>query len=171
MSTKQYLSAILIFITFFSLQFFAKAQDNRDTIRIVKNVIGMSYYQNDKMLDFNQLMDLSKKNEAAYKLMKEAYTLRVVGIGFSSIGGFSVGFSAGYAIGKAISGNIVNMKVFLPFLGAGAALIAIGIGFEVGANNKAKEGVAVFNNAIKQKNNANLNLGFSPNGMMFRLTF
>jgi Na+/H+ antiporter NhaC len=63
------------------------------------------------------------------------------------------------------------MKVFPPFLGAGVALIAIGIGFEVRANNRAKEGVAVYNNSIKQKSNANLDLGFSPNGVILKLSF
>jgi len=54
-------------------------------------------------------------------------------------------------------------------LGAGAVFTGISIGFEVGANNKAKEAITVFNNAIRQSNNANLDLGFSPGGVMLRL--
>jgi len=67
--------------------------------------------------------------------------------------------------------TIRNGILFCSMLGAGAVFIGIGIGFEVGANNKAKEAITVFNNAIRQSNNANLDLGFSPGGVMLRLSF
>jgi len=68
-------------------------------------------------------------------------------------------------------GKPINKNIFYPTLGAGAALIFIGICFEIGANNKAIEGIAVYNNAIKQKNSTSLDLGFSPGGVMLKLSF
>jgi hypothetical protein len=41
----------------------------------------------------------------------------------------------------------------------------------ISISHKVRKGVTVFNNAIKQKNNTYLDLGFSPNGMMLRLNF
>jgi hypothetical protein len=34
-----------------------------------------------------------------------------------------------------------------------------------------RKGVDIFNNTIKQKNNTNIDLGFSPNGMILKLNF
>jgi len=171
MHTKHYLTTILIFATIFLCCFSAKSQNNLDTIRIEKSVIGFDYYNNNNMLNFYQLLNLSKKNEEAHKLMRNAFSFHIASVCFTSAGCFFLGYSAGYVIGCAIKKDLVDMNTFLPFLGAGVGLIGIGIGFELGANNKAKEGVAVYNKSIKQQTNTNLDLGIYPNGMMFRLNF
>ena len=171
MKPKIYLPTILTFAIILLSVFTAKSQNISDTIRIERNAIGVDYYQNDKILNFEQLMDLSVNNQVAHKLMKNAYDLHVFSVAFSSVGGFMIGFSAGYAIGCTLIDNIVNMKLFLHILGAGVGLTGIGISFEVWANNKAKKGVAVFNNEIKNKNNTSFDVGFSTNGMVIRLIF
>ena len=116
-------------------------------------------------------MDLSADNPVAHKLMKDAYTLHVFSICVSSVGGFLLGYSAGYAIRCAVKKNQVDMKIFIPILGVGIGVTGIGIGFELWANGKTNKGILIFNNSVKQKNNSNLNLGFSPNGMALRLNF
>jgi len=171
MKPKIYFPAILIFTVLLLSGFSAKSQNISDTIRIERNAIGIDYCQNDKVLNFKQLMKISANNQVAHKLMKNAYDLHVFSVAFSSVGSFMLGFSAGYAIGCTLIDNIVNMKLFLPFLCAGAGLTGIGISFEVWANNKARKGVAVFNNEIKNKNNTSFDVGFSTNGMVIRLIF
>ena len=133
--------------------------------------MGVDYFQNNKMLNFSQLMDLSASNPAAHKLMKDAHTLYISSICFNAAGGFLLGYSAGYAIRCAVKKNQVNMKKFIPILGAGVGVIGIGIGFELWSNNKTNKGVLILNNAVKQKNSTNVNLGFSPNGMALKLNF
>jgi len=171
MNKKTYLSVILFFATIILSVLSAKSQDISDTIRIERNAIGVEYYQNNKTLKFNQLMDISANNQVAHKLIKNAYALHILSVSFSSLGGFMIGFSAGYAIGCAIQENLVDMKIFLPILGTGVGFSGIGIGFEVGANNKVKKGVAIFNHSIKQKSNTNINLGISTNGMLIKMNF
>jgi len=74
MKPKIYLPTILTFAIILLSGFSAKSQSISDTIRIERNAIGIDYCQNNKMLNFSQLMDLSASNPAAHKLMKDAYT-------------------------------------------------------------------------------------------------
>ena len=74
MNPKPLFPAILIFTVLLLSVFTAKSQSISDTIRIERNAIGIDYCQNNKMLNFSQLMDLSASNPAAHKLMKDAYT-------------------------------------------------------------------------------------------------
>jgi hypothetical protein len=171
MNPKHHFTAILFFAILFLSCLSVKSQNSADTIRIVEDEIDIDYFLNQKRLSYKLLMDLTKENRAAYKIIDEAYSLHKMSIFFDCAGGLLVGYAAGYAIGKAIVGNIFNLKVFLPILGTGIALTSIGIGFEAGATKKAKKGVAVYNQSIKQKNNANLNLGFYPNGMALKMNF
>jgi len=90
---------------------------------------------------------------------------------FTITGANSLGFSLGYALICEIYRNKINKTLFFTTFGAGAGFIIAGIGFEVGANIMAKKGIAVYNNAIMQRNSASLGLGFSTNRMMLRLNF
>jgi hypothetical protein len=171
MNTKPHLTAILTFVAIFLSCFLVKSQSNSDTIRIVEDEIDIDYFLNQKRLSYNQLMDLTEGNKAAYKLINEAYYSHNAGIFFDVVGGLFVGSAAGYAIGKAIVHDIVKLKVFLPLLGTGVALIGAGIGFEAAANKKAKKGIAIYNQSIKQKHTTHLNLGFYPNGMILKMNF
>jgi len=159
MNPKHPFPAILFSTLFLLCSLSAKTQSISDTIRIERNIFGVDYYQNNKMLNFSQLMDLSTSNPAAHKLMKDAYTLHIFSICMSSAGGFLLGYSAGYAIGRAVKKNQVDMNIFISILGVGAGITSIGIGFELWSNNKTNKGVLILNNAVKQKNSANVNLG------------
>jgi len=171
MHTKHYLTTILIILASCLSSFSVHAQNSSDTIRIIKTGLNYSYYKENTKLSFNQVMQLTKSNIKAYKLIEQSNNMRVGSYIFAIAGGGCLGYSLGYALGAAMFGNTINRPVFFSLLGVGAVFIGVGIGFEVGANNKAREGVAIFNNDIKQKHNANFDLGFSPGGVMLRLNF
>jgi hypothetical protein len=171
MNTKHYLTTILILPTIFLFCFSSHAQNSSDTIRIEKKGLGYVYYKDDVMVNYKQALQLTASNVDAFRLLEKSNSLRNAGYVFATAGGGCVGYSLGYVLGTVMVGNTINQPLFFSMLGAGAVFIGIGIGFEVGANNKAKEGITVFNNAIKQSNNANLGLGFSPNGVNLRLNF
>jgi len=171
MNTKHHLTTILIFVAIFLSDFSGNAQHSSDTIRMVKKTNGYFYYVKNVALSKWEVMQLLNKNDNAYKLMVKSDNLRNASRVFGVVGSIGVGVSLGYALGSAISSNPLETKVFIPCLLAGAALMGFGIAFEIGANNKAKEGVAIYNNAIKQKSVTNLDVGFSINGMSLRLNF
>jgi hypothetical protein len=171
MNRKHYLTAILIFIAIFLSSYSSHAQTSSDTIRIVHTGFGNAYYKDNERLSFNQVRQLTRLNPAAYKLIGQSNTMRVTSYIVGIPGGFVFGYALGYALGCVMTGKKLNGILFYPMLGTGAFFIAMGIGFEIGANNKAREGVAVFNNTIKQKNSTNVDLSFSPNGMSLKLNF
>jgi len=171
MNTKYYLSTILLFTVIALFIFSSNAQNNSDLIRMAKTTFGHAYYKNNERLTFSQIIQLTSSNPTSLKLIEQAYYMRYAGYAFGGIGGFSLGFALGHALGRAVAGNTIDEKLFYPLLGAGAGLIIIGIGLEFGAINKTKHAVAAYNDAIRQKNNANLDLGFSPGGVMLRLSF
>jgi len=171
MNTKHYFTTILFFMVIFLFTYSVKSQNGSDTIRIVKKGLGYVYYKDNAMLNFKQVMTLTKSNTKAFRLMEKSNNMRVGSYIFGIAGGGCLGYSLGYVLGAAMFGNTINKPVFFSLLGVGAVFIGVGIGFEVGANNKAKEGVTIFNNSIKQSSNTNLDLGFSPAGVMLRLNF
>jgi len=168
---KKHKLTILIFTAVFLFCFSSNAQTSSDTIRIVKKGLGYVYYKDDAMINYKQALQLTASNAEAFRLLEKSNSMRNAGYIFAVAGGGCVGYSLGYALGLAMFGNTMNQPLFFSMLGAGAVFIGIGIGFEVGANNKAKEGITVFNNAIKQSKNTSIDLGFSPVGVMLRLGF
>ena len=171
MNTKHYLTAIFIFAFIFLSSFNANSQSSSDTIKIVKSGLGNTYYHNGNILNFKQLTSTLHANKEAYGFLEKASSMRVGSYIFGCLGGGFLGFSLGHALGRAMVGAPINKTLFFSMLGAGVGFTGIGIAFDVGANKKIKEGVTVYNNALKQKNNANLDLGFSPNGVIMRLNF
>ena len=174
MNIKYYIPVILIFATILLLQFSVKSQSSPDTITIATITIEkkgnrvIDYYEKGRIL---QLMNLTKENKMAYRLMCQAYDLRITSVGFYTAGGFSLGFSAGYAIGRAIKGDLIQMKLFLPFLGAGVAFITCGAICELVANAKILKGVEIFNNSKRENNHTSFNLDFAPTELLLRLNF
>ena len=168
MNTKHYFTAILIFAAIVLSGFSVQAQNDADMITIAKKGV---YYQNEKQVNFKQLMTLTQGNKEVYGYMVKAQNMNAAAIGFGIVGGGCLGFSLGYALGAAMFGNPKNKPLFFSLLGAGAVLTGIGIAFDVGANNKVKEGISIYNQFIKQRNSTNINLGFSTNGASLQLNF
>jgi len=171
MNTKHYLPTILLFTVIALSVFSSNAQNSSDLIRMAKKTFGYAYYKDNERLNFSQIIQLTTSNPTSLKLTEQAYYMRYAGYAFSGIGGFSLGFALGHALGRAVAGKSIDEKLFYPLLGAGAGLIVVGICLEFGAINKTKHAVAAYNNAIRQENNTNLDLGFSPGGVMLRLNF
>jgi hypothetical protein len=171
MNHKHHLSAILLLAAIFLSCFSGYAQHVSDTIRMEKTWGGYVYYKDNTRLSFKQLLHLTNSNLEAVKLLEKSNDMRIASYIVGIPGSFAFGFSLGYALGALIVGNTFNKNIVYPILGAGIALTSIGIGLEIGANTKAKQGVAIYNNAIKQKNNAHLNLGISTDGILLRLNF
>jgi len=172
MSKKSYLPTILIFAAAILLSCFSvKAQSLSDTIRVEKRGLRYIYYKDNVMINFQQVMYLTASNPKAFRLLKESKNMRNAGYFFAIIGGGCVGYSLGYMLGRSISDNTINYGLFAAILAAGTVSIGVGIGFQIQASNKAKNAVVVFNNAIKRKNKANLDLSFSPGGVLLRLNF
>ena len=171
MNIKPYQTTILIFAAVFLFCFSSNAQNSSDTIRIVKKGLGYVFYKDDVVVNYKQALQLTASNVEAFRLLEKSNSMRNAGYIFAAVGGGCVGYSLGYALGLAMFGNTMNKPLFFTMLGTGAVLIGVGVGFEVGANNKAKKAIDIFNNAIKQSSNANLDLGFSPGGVILRLSF
>jgi hypothetical protein len=142
-----------------------------DTITIVKNGTGVAFYKGSVKLTINQVLILAKDVEKAYYLLNKADDLRMAGICFGVIGGACLGYSLGYTLGKAMYRSEINMTRLLPILLIGVAGLVVGISFEICSNNKAFEGINIYNNTNRQQNNTTLNFGFSTNGISLRLNF
>jgi len=171
MKHKYFFTSILIFATILLFCFSAKSQATSDTITVVKKGNGLFYYYQDKsLLNFNQIMDLTKDNQTSNALMRQSYNLRSISKCFYVAGGVSFGFSLGYFIVGAIYNNI-KMGILLPSMGSGVGLLVCGGICELFSNEKRHKGIKIYNNAIKQKNSTYLGLDVSPNGMSLRLNF
>jgi len=171
MHTKHYLTTILIFSAVFLSGFSVKSQSASDTIRAEKRGLRYIYYQGNVMLDLSQVMQITRSNPEALKLMENSTGMRNAGYIFAGLGGGCIGYALGYGLARAVSDRTIHQGLFFGMLGTGAAVIGIAIAFESGANKKVKEGVDVFNNAVKKSKNTSIDLGFSPGGVMFRLGF
>ena len=167
MNTKHYFTAILIFAAIVLSGFSVQAQNDADTIRID----GRRYYQKNIKLNIAQLVNISTVDKTAFRFIQKAQYQNFAACCFGIVGGGCLGFSLGYALGAAMFGNPMNKPLFFSLLGAGAVLTGIGIAFDVGANNKVKEGISIYNQFIKQRNSTNINLGFSTNGASLQLNF
>jgi hypothetical protein len=171
MILNHHLTAILIFATIFFSGFSGKAQNDIDTIRIEKKGVCYLYYQNGKVLNFKQLSSLTRENKEAYQFMTKAKDQNIAAFAFAFVGGGCLGYSLGYALVSVMDGNPLNKSLFYSLLGVGVGLTGIGIVFDISAKKTIKKGIDAYNNSTKQKNNTNLNLGFSPNRMSIRLNF
>jgi hypothetical protein len=167
MNHQHNLLAFLLFIAMLFC-FSGKAQTGSDTITIAESwFFGDKYYQNDVKMNLAQLVGISKCNPEVYRLIQKAQYLNLAAYCFTVPGGICVGF----ALGHAIVTNRINKPLFYSFIGAGIALIGVGIGFDLGAKKNIKQGIAIYNKTIKQNNNANIDLGLSANGVNLRLNF
>jgi hypothetical protein len=171
MKPRHYVTAFLIFAALFLLCFSGNAQNSSDEIKVVSKGLSYVIYQNSQKLSFGQLMSITKENKEAYKIIVKASNLETAGVFFGIIGGGALGFSLGYALGSYLTGNSIEKSVILPVLGAGAVLTICSITMEVISYDNLRRGVDIYNKSIKQKNSTNLDLGFSPGGVMLKLNF
>ena len=172
--TKKLICLIIIMELIFLAPFLAYSQNDSTAIYIKGKGFGFVFSQNGKTVKIVELMAITKTNKEAYKFITKSNSLDVASVFFGTVGGLCLGFSIGYGIGSLISGNKVSMKTFLPIIGVGVAFTVCGIVFRAMSTDNARRGIEIYNNALKQRHNTsgnNLDIGFSPNGVVMKLNF
>lgn len=133
---------IAIILTLLSVySTFSFGQTEVDSITMKKVFGGYEFYQGDKRLNVNQLVDAVKPNEQVYNEMKAAkssYTLATI---ISSAGGFMIG----WPLGTAVGGGEPNWTV----AGIGAGLVVVSIPISQSFNKKAKAAVDKYNSGLQ----------------------
>ena len=139
---------------------FTFGQPSTDSISIKKVFGGYQFYQGEKRLNMNQLVNAMKPNEQAFSQIKSAqstYTL-------ATIVGIAGGFMVGWPIGTAIGGGEPNWTM----AGIGAGLIVVSIPISQKFNKQAKQAVGTFNSGLQTSsfwNKSELRYSMTGNGV------
>lgn len=152
------------FILFLVTYTFTYGQSSIDSISMKKVFGGYQFYQGEKRLNMNQLVNVMEPNEQAYKEIKSAQS----NYAFATIVGCVGGAMVGWPIGTAIGGGEPNWAV----AGIGAGLIVVSIPITQSFNKKAKQAVNTYNGGLKTSaflNKSELRFTMSGNG--FGLSF
>jgi len=131
MNIKHFLIKTVFFTTIFLSVFYVKSQNSSEAITVVRKGLGYAYYQNDKMLNINQIANITRENADVHKYLVKSDVWWITGICFGIAGGGCIGYSLGYALGCTIAGNSIEMKKVLPSFLVGAGLSCCSIIFEV----------------------------------------
>lgn len=145
---------------------FTFGQALSDSITVKKVFGGYQFYQGDKLLKVNQLVNTMKPNEQAYKQIKSAQSTYTMATIFSYAGGFMVG----WPLGTALGGGEPNWAM----AGIGAGLIVVAIPISQCFNKKAKQAVDTFNGGLQTSSfwdKKELNLTMTGNGIGLTLNF
>lgn len=158
------LAIIFTFLSFGLSNIFA--QSVNDSISMKKVFGGYQFYQGDKLLKVNQLVNIMKPNVQAYKQIKSARSAYTMAMFLSYAGGFMVG----WPIGTAVGGGEPNWV--LAGIGGGLIVVAIPIGQSF--NKKAKQAVETYNSGLRTSSfwdKNELNLSMTGNGIGLTLNF
>lgn len=145
---------------------FTFGQTASDSISIKKVFGGYQFYQGKQRLNMNQLVNLMKPNEQAYKQIKSAESTYTMAMILSYAGGFMVG----WPLGTAIGGGEPNWVM----AGIGAGLIVVTIPISQSFNKKAKQAVETYNSGIQTSSfwdKKELKLLLTGNGIGLTLNF
>jgi len=153
---------LLIATLFFTID--SLAQNLNDSIEIRKP-LGTVYYQHGKRITHRQIVQITRKNEAAYVEMKIARNYYTFGNIFGAAGGFLVG----WPLGAAIAGGDPDWSL----AAIGGGLIIVSIPFSISYSTHTKKAVALYNNGLGQSSSYNFKLSpkFSANSFGIIMTF
>ena len=158
---------IAIFLTLLVVSMsFAFGQTTTDSISMKKVFGGYQFYQGEQMLNMNQLVNLMKPNDLAYRQIKSAQASFTLAAIMSGVGGFMVG----WPIGTALGGGEPNWTL----AGVGAGLILVSIPISQSFNKKAKQAVELYNAGLQTSSfwdKKELNLSLTGNGIGLTLKF
>ena len=157
--------AILLTLLVVSMSF-AFGQTASDSISMKKVFGGYQFYQGEQMLNMNQLVNLMKPNDLAYRQIKSAQASFTLAAIMSGVGGFMVG----WPIGTALGGGEPNWTL----AGVGAGLILVSIPISQSFNKKAKQAVELYNAGLQTSSfwdKKELNLSLTGNGIGLTLKF
>jgi hypothetical protein len=130
---------LILICLFLITNLFSFAQNQRDTIEVVKG-FGTAYVFKGKLMSPRDLLDLTQDNTAVYKELKTAKTNSDI----ANVLGFAGGFLIGLPLGSALAGAEPNWAL----AGIGAGLIVISIPFDVAFNKRATKAVRKYNSEI-----------------------
>ena len=116
------------------------AQTKPDQISFTKSFWGNKFYQNGKEYNFNEVVQLMKKNQEAYDLIRQSRSNTTL----AGVIGFIGGGLMGWPIGAAIAGKEMDWAVF----GAGVAVTAVSIPIALSGDRKLKKAVEVWNASL-----------------------
>ncbi len=145
---------------------FTFGQTVTDSISMKKAFGGYKFYQGEKRLNMNQLVNAIKPNEQAYNQIKTAQSSYAL----ASIIGFAGGFMVGWPIGTAIGGGEPNWIM----AGIGAGLIVVSIPISQKFNRQAKQAVDTYNGGLQTSSfwdKRELRFSMTGNGIGFTLRF
>ena len=171
MHIKHFLTTISFFTLLLLFCFSSNAQSNFEEIQVERRGNKYIYTKNSVVLSFGQLISETGDYREAQSLVLKAYRKRSASVGLGFVGGFCVGFVLGHVIVKSTRNESVNTKLVLPLFLGGLGLITASYCLEVSAKKNAKDGVDIYNKFVKQKNNPNIHLGFTPTEISLKLNF
>lgn len=158
---------ITIIMTLLTVAYsFTYGQASTDSISMKKVFGGYQFYQGDKRLNMNQLVNTMKPYEQAYKQIKSAQSTYTMAMILSYAGGFMVG----WPLGAAIGGGEPNWAM----AGIGAGLIVVTIPISQNFNKKVKLAVETYNGGLQTSSfwdKNELKLSFTGNGIGLTLNF
>ena len=139
-------------------------QNVSDTI-VLMNIHGAKFMQHNKALTPGNLLQITKLNPEAYKVMHLAKS----NDDLAKIFGFAGGFMIGWPIGSLIGGREPNWTMAI----IGAGMIAISFPFIDGYNRHARKAVEIYNDWLKQtaNNKIEFRLGMTYNGFGISMKF
>ena len=137
------MKSISIFFTavFISMVTCLSAQVPADTIEVRKG-LETTFRLNGNKLRPKQLLELTKNNPEANKLMKTARSNYTVAYIFSSVGSSLIGYQLGYSV----SGGKANWTL----AGVGGGLFLASLPFSGAYAKNAKKAVTIYNKGLNQ---------------------
>ena len=113
------------------------------------------FYDGERLLKVSEYVELLKTNPEAYNLGLKAKS----GYNAGNVLGFIGGFMIGWPLGTALGGGDPNWAL----LGAGGAVLAVGIPIQSSATKKLKKATEIYN-GVSSEPTARLNLRFQGTG-------
>lgn len=132
-------------------------------LAMYKTFGGVRFERDSLFLSARQVNSILQDQPEAYKLFKKARTNASVG----SVLGFVGGLLIGIPIGTAISGGEPEWGIAL----GGAALIGVGIPFNIAYTKNAKNAIDLYNKQHTSRLKPKAELFFSGTGASIRLRF
>ena len=145
---------------------FTFGQTIADSISMKKMFGGYQFYQGEKRMNMNQLVNTMQPNEQAYKQIKSAQSTYAL----ATVIGMAGGFMVGWPLGTAMGGGEPNWTM----AGIGAGLIIVSIPVSQKFNKQAKQAVKTYNGGLHTTsflNKSELRLAMTGNGVGIELRF
>lgn len=156
----------IIFTVMIFASLLCQGQSTSMPIVMKKSFGGYTFFQGDKRLNMNQLVNAMESNNQAYTQIKSAKSTYTI----ASTLGLAGGFLVGWPLGTAIGGGKPNWVL----AGIGAGLIVASIPISNNFNKKARKAVDTYNGELKTSSfwdRKELDLSMTGGGIGLTLRF